>query len=101
EGEPVFNGGIAPKAAHIDCVLARCLRRRHIAFIRPMIDDNDAGSFAQRLARGTLIELALELHVDRLGMADEDGNAYARRTDSNIWIQDLPRLDRHLPLFLG
>ena len=66
-----------------------------------MIDDDHAGSVAKRLARLRLADRGFELDAHGLAMADEYRNPDAGRMDRDVGIQDLPRLDGHLPLFLG
>jgi hypothetical protein len=59
------------------------------------------GAFAQDVARLVLVEELLELDVDRLGMAHEHRHPHAGRGHLDLGIEDLLRLDHHLPLFLG
>src|SRR5262249_10315992 len=42
-----------------------------------------------------------KLDIYRLGVADEDRHTHARRNDLNVGIENLLRLDHHLPFFLG
>ena len=99
--ERMGHGRIAADAADIDRVLARRLGRGDVAFLGAAIDNGDARRPAQRLARLVLAERPLELDVDRLAMADEDRHPHAGRGHGDIGVEDLARLDRHLPFFLG
>ena len=67
-----------------------------------VVEHRDPGRRAQDLARALGRELAARLHVDRLGVAVDDGHAHARRRDRDLLIaEDLARLVDQLALLVG
>ena len=99
--EAMWDGGVAADAADIDRIFAGRFGRGHIALVGAVVDDRDAGRLAQHCARPLLAEGPFEFDIDRLPMADENGDAHASRGHCDVGVEDLSRLGRHLPFFLG
>ncbi|PAV69364.1 hypothetical protein WR25_25823 [Diploscapter pachys] len=99
--QPVLHGRILTHAADIGRVVARRLDGRRVSAVLMLVDQHDAGGFAQDTLGVLGGNLVFELDIQRLGMADEHRHAHAGRGYLDLGIEDLLGLDHHFPLFLG
>ena len=98
---PLSTVGSSRTRLTISRAVADAFDRGDVAAVLALIDQHHAGRLAQDVLRLLGGDLALELDVDRFGMADEHRHAHAGRVHLDLGIEDLLGLDHHLPFFLG
>ena len=100
--QAVRHRRIAANAADEDLVAAGCSQRQRHFALGEVVQQHDARRTPQGFARLLDADGAVELQVDRLGMADADRHAGRRRRDlDGIVAHDLAGFADHLPLFFG
>ena len=94
--------GVAADPPDVDLVAAGGVDRLRVESASWIVQDRHARRRTQELARALGRERASRLHVDRLGVARDDGDAYAGGADPDRGIaEDLARLVHHLALLVG
>src|SRR5690349_17627708 len=71
QGEPVVDGRILAHAADVGRIFADAFDRSHVSAILALIDEHDAGRFAQDFLGFGRANLILELDMHGLAVADE------------------------------
>ncbi len=95
------DGRVGADAADVDLVVAGRLGRQRVDVGGRVVTHDDAGHGGEELAGAGRADRLPRLHVDRLRVAHEDGDAHGGAGDPQVrQVEDLAGLGDDLPLLL-